>query len=143
MNEMIEEVLRAAGHRVTRPRILVWQALQARPTRPVAAYELQSLLAEEGVRLEPASIYRILQTLYELGLVHFVHSANGYIACRQPQRSGCHHHIVCKDCGDTAEFTGDIVHQIEHRIAEQTGFSVNTHILEFSGLCRKCRARDE
>lgn len=141
MNEqdVVEETLRAAGHRVTRPRLLVWRALQSRPHHPISAYDLQSLLEEKGDRLEAASIYRILQTLHELGLVHFVHSANGYIACNQPQSRGCHHHIVCKNCGETAEFTGDIVHEIEHRIASQTGFEVDTHILEFTGICSKCR----
>jgi Fe2+ or Zn2+ uptake regulation protein len=140
MNEVVEEALRAAGHRVTKPRLLVWQALHSHANRPISAYDLQSLLEENGERLEAASIYRILQTLHDLGLVHFVHSANGYIACRQPETRGCHHHIVCVQCGETAEFTGDIVHEIEHRIAHQTGFEVDTHILEFSGLCTKCRS---
>jgi Fur family ferric uptake transcriptional regulator len=56
---------------------------------------------------------------------------------RRPQ--GHHHHLVCTGCGTVADFTGCDLAALEKRVAGETGFVVDGHILELVGLCRDCQ----
>ena len=60
---------------------LVWQH-----HRPIGAYEVLDLLQRDG-RAAPPTVYRALDFLLEIGLVHRIASLNAYVGCIQP-----HHH---------------------------------------------------
>jgi Fur family ferric uptake transcriptional regulator len=92
----VEQVLRGAGLRVTRPRIAVLEALAAHPHTDTG-----EVLADVRTRLDSVShqaVYDCLATLTEAGLVRRIQPA-GAIAHYELQSGDNHHHLVCRSCG--------------------------------------------
>jgi len=84
------------------------------------------------------TVYRTLEMLYELGLICQVHrEGNSRSYTLAP--SGHHHHLVCSDCGTVADFTDCTLEELEARLADQTGFRIDGHLLQFVGHCQDCR----
>lgn len=87
-----------------------------------------------------ATVFRALEIFEELGLVERIDLPNGthaYVVC-QPSH---HHHVVCTNCGRTAE-VGDLgLDAIADEVRSQTGFVLDSHRIELYGLCEDCRER--
>ncbi|MBI2863208.1 MAG: transcriptional repressor [Chloroflexi bacterium] len=129
-------LLQARGYKLTEPRRRVIEQLHDR-RRALTALELHQLLASEGISL--ASIYRTLELLVELGLAEAATRSGDeqrYIACSPGQH---HHHIVCSRCGRVADITECLLEPFEDVVRERTGFTIESHTLEFHGYCSACR----
>mgnify|MGYP000658955036 CR=1 FL=1 len=147
--EEASQVLAAAGLRVTRPRRAVVELLE-RSQIPLDAAEVHKHLRDQGVSVDRASVYRVLSVLEEHGLVHRVLSTNGFMACHppthvhingqtEPKDVSCHHHVVCRQCRRGYEIHCDGMEELLRAISGVTGFKVERHTLEVSGLCRECQ----
>ena len=135
-----QERLNQEGLRLTHPRRVVMAVLQDAhvPLAPQTIHQ-HSQDAHEEIGL--VSVYRTLDLLTELGLVRRVHGhegCQGYVLASP----GHHHHLVCRMCGAAVEFSGmeDLSPLIEH-IQDETGFIIEEHLLQFSGLCPECQRR--
>jgi Fe2+ or Zn2+ uptake regulation protein len=77
--------------------------------------------------------------LTDLGLVRRVHGhdeCQGYVLASP----GHHHHVVCRSCEAAVEITGmDDLTTLIDRIGQETGFTVDEHLLQFYGLCPQCQ----
>jgi len=138
-----EDLLGRRGYRITAPRRAVMTALE-RAEAPLAAAELLRGAKAEYPRLGLVTVYRTLDLFQELGLVRRVHGDDGChgYALASP---GHHHAIVCRGCGRAAEFAGcqELRHLIQ-RAEDETGFRIDGHMLQLSGLCEECiQATDE
>jgi Fur family transcriptional regulator, stress-responsive regulator len=94
----LEHVLRAAGVRVTRPRLAVLDAVQAHPH-----VDTETLIGAAGARLGAMShqaVYDVLRTLTGSGLVRRI-QPQGSVA-RYEARVG-DNHLVCRSCGAIAD----------------------------------------
>ncbi|MDB5099575.1 MAG: fur [Cyanobacteria bacterium RYN_339] len=140
-------MLKARGYRVTKPRRLVLEALdQARA--PLSPYEVAQHLRLVGERADAASIYRIFHTLEANGLVHRIIANGKYRKCQlapedeceRHQTQHCHHSLVCRVCGRIEEFHCPGLNLVEQAIAAQTRFAIESHALEFAGVCDQCHA---
>ena len=80
-----ESVCIERGVRLTvlRKRVLeiVWQS-----HRPLGAYAILDVLAADGRRAAPPTVYRALDFLQENGLVHRIASMNAFVGCPMPDR---------------------------------------------------------
>lgn len=74
------EVLRKNGYRITMPRIQVIRSL-ADSEVALSAYGVHKKIVNAGGRIDVVSVYRILSTLMENGLIHHIGILDGYIAC--------------------------------------------------------------
>lgn len=70
-------VIKKRGYRITNTRILVIRALTS-AVKPLSAYDVHEIVVSQGNRIDPVSIYRILDFLYELDLVFKVGVESGY-----------------------------------------------------------------
>jgi Fur family ferric uptake transcriptional regulator len=128
--------LRDAGFRLTSSRLAVLEALENGGHHPSPAEVL-----EQGRRICPAlgraTVYRTLELLMELGLLRPVYLGDGVlrVACVE----GGHHHLVCLNCGDALHFDECLVGDLGLVLAERFDFQIKGHMLEFYGLCEKCR----
>ncbi len=85
---------------------------------------------------------RALDTLVKSGLVHRLESLNSFVACAEPHD---HSHsmtafAICDSCGQVTEMSD---HDIDHRLNEwvrSNGFAAKKAVIEFRGICAKCRA---
>jgi Fur family transcriptional regulator, ferric uptake regulator len=138
----LQDKLNRSGLRLTHPRQVVMSVLEAAsiPLSPQSIHQ-RSLDAQEEIGL--VSVYRTLDLLTELGLVRRVHGhddCQGYVLASP----GHHHHVVCRQCEAAVEFTGmEDLSPLVDRIQEQTGFTIDEHLLQFYGLCPACQEKVE
>lgn len=149
--EEASQVLAGAGLRVTRPRRAVVELLE-RAVQPLDPADIHRELAQQHIRIDRASVYRVLAVLETQGLVHRVLTAPGYVACHppthlhlgaggEPRDRSCHHHLICRQCKRTLELHCDGLLALVGQITEATGFHVEAHSLEVTGVCRACREK--
>jgi Fe2+ or Zn2+ uptake regulation protein len=86
-----------------------------------------------------ASVYRALQTLTELGLVHRLDLRSGGAQYEPAQPSGAHHHhLVCGDCGRVEAFSHDELERAIDTVSEASAFRIDEHDVVLRGRCEGC-----
>jgi Fur family transcriptional regulator, ferric uptake regulator len=123
-----------SGSRLTQPRQKILEAIAQRD-ESFTAEELVDELKAEGVGR--ATVFRTIDLLSEANMLHRIHTAgcNAYVTCPPVH----HHHVICSDCGVTANVDlCDLEEQVASA-ARQTGFAIDTHHLEFLGRCSSCQ----
>ncbi len=141
METTLEEMvaaLKREGYKLTPQRRAVLRviALSQSHLTPAIIYQ-RAHRTHPGIGL--VTIYRTLNMLHELGFICEVCGEGhrpSYLFRRIPQH---HHHLVCSDCGTVVNFTHCNLDSLERRLSEETGFLIQEHLLEFHGLCPKCR----
>ena len=131
-------ILRQRGYRLTPQRRTVLNiiALSHDHLTPVAIYE-RARREHPGIGL--VTIYRTLEVLAELGLICEVHvggSCRSYLMRRPAEH---HHHLICSECGAVVDFTDCDLTKLEEKLSQETGFEIDSHLLEFLGRCQKCQ----
>ena len=106
--------------------------------RPLGVYELMKQFDWKGRKPAPAQIYRALEFLESIGLVHRIESCNAYLACNRPGRHHCTIFLVCEQCKTVAEVEAERMQDAITDLAGQTGFELHSQVLEARGLCPEC-----
>ena len=129
------------GARLTplRARVLeiVW-----RSHRPLGAYAILEVLADEGRTPAPPTVYRALDFLTDHGLVHRLASLNAFIGCNSPGHPGICQFLLCRSCGAVAELDDPGIRRAIQRRAVAEGFEAQLHTVEVSGVCPNCQSQD-
>ncbi len=120
LSERIEET----GYRITRARRQLIACLE-KARRPLSAQEIHALVAA----CDLASVYRFLSVLEENRLVAVETIGNEKRYCYSTRP---HHHIICRNCGHTAEIP------CRHDFDNIKGFADVEHRLSLSGICKAC-----
>jgi len=105
----IVQQLSQEGYRITRPRRAV----------------IRALLEDEDL-------------LSELGFVRRIHAEEGCHSYATANH-GHHHHLVCRSCGAAIEFQGCDLSPFLARLSQQTGYTIEDHLLELVGVCSTCQ----
>ena len=128
-----KDPLRHAGLKSTPGRRGVLSALE-KASSPLSP---EQILAKVGSEVcDRATIYRILESLGEAGLVQRVILA-GKTLYLPEESSHHHHHIVCRKCRSTVCLDECLISPLEKK-AKQLGFHDIRHSLQLTGLCSKC-----
>jgi Fur family transcriptional regulator, zinc uptake regulator len=134
-----EKVCAAGAQRLTPIRRKVLQALAA-SHKPLGAYDI--IDAVGGPRPAPITVYRALEFLIALGLVHRIASRNAFLACVNNHRNGALvAFLICEGCGAVGEAPGASVSQSLTAAARSAGFTPKMSVVEITGLCAHCRGR--
>jgi Fur family ferric uptake transcriptional regulator len=134
----ISAMLRENGYRLTPQRRAVLRVIFATNGHLTPA-EIHRGVSVEYPGIGLVTVYRALEMLGRLGLICEVHSGgncHSYLV-RRPQEH--HHHLICSDCGRVVDFAGCDLDSLAARLSRETGFAVEGHLLEFSGLCPACQ----
>lgn len=113
----------------------------------ISPYELSDLYYEKfGQSIPAMSVYRILDFLAELSIVHKLSSANKYIACSHTNCSTTHNapqFLICEGCQSVQEISlaPDVIASLADNV-EQNGFILTNSQLELKGRCAKCQSHD-
>ena len=134
--ETIVQQMSEAGYRITRPRRAVIRAMlesdgHASPTEVHASARLHC----PTVGL--VTVYRTLELLAQMGYARRIHTdegCHGYASAS----NGHHHHLVCRRCGAAVEFDGCDLSFLLDRVRDETGYTIEEHMLELVGLCPLC-----
>ncbi|MBL7162733.1 MAG: transcriptional repressor [Anaerolineales bacterium] len=131
------DCLKASGYRLTSPRRAVVETL-ANSQRALNATEIYDLAREQYPSLGLVSVYRTLEKLEQLELIQRVHHPDGcqaFIA----GFTGHQHLLICQSCGKAEFFEGDNLEMLFERVAQESGYQIQEHWLQFFGFCSKCR----
>jgi Fur family ferric uptake transcriptional regulator len=133
----IVQKLSQAGYRITRPRRAVIQAVVEAEGHSSPA-QVQEAARRYCPTIGLVTVYRTLELLAEIGFVRRIHTGNGchdYVVTSHGHR----HHLVCWRCGAAVEFEGCDLSAFLYRVSQETGYRIDDHLLELSGLCTNCQ----
>jgi Fur family zinc uptake transcriptional regulator len=101
------------------------------------AYDLVAAFSSRPATAKPATIYRALEFLAGLGLVHRVECLNAFVACADTTRPHNAAFLICDCCGAAEEH--DLGAYAEAKAAaDLRGFRLDSVLLEARGRCRDC-----
>ncbi len=107
--------------------------------RALSAYELIERLEKRQKRkIAPLTVYRHLDFLTRVGLVHRIESTQSYLPCDHPQHPHESQYLLCADCGGIEEVHSEDLEAALDRIAQKRGFKPRKAVVEVSGLCGHC-----
>jgi Fur family ferric uptake transcriptional regulator len=135
--ESIVEQLSQAGYRITRPRKAVIRALLEDEGHPSPA-EVLSRARLYCPTVGLVTVYRTLDLLSEMGFVRRIHTEDGCHSYATASQGHCHH-MICRICGAAVEFEGCDLSAFLARVGRETGFTVESHLLELVGVCSHCK----
>lgn len=128
--------------RSTRQKRAVWAALNSLEDF-VSAQDLHRILDQRGEKVSLATVYRVLQSHQEEGMLDVLRPDDGEAIYRLCEREEHHHHLVCRSCGLTVEFEAPDIESWATELAEKNGFTDVRHTLEIFGYCAKCSAAQD
>ena len=101
----------------------------------VTALEIDRRLPSVG----RATVYRTLEQLEQLHLVHRVDVGGEVGAYERDDPGGHHHHMVCTHCGHLVPFADRSLERAIEAIGERADFEVSAHDVLLRGRCPRCR----
>ena len=118
----------------------VLRCLEASDT-PLSAYKILQLLRDTTINA-PQQIYRALEKLCDLRLVHRIESLNAYVVCTNDCHDGNFNvMMLCARCQKTFEFSDQQVLQALRQRARDVQFESQHIVIEMSGLCWACQQK--
>lgn len=133
----LEHALRAAGLRVTRPRLAVLEAVRAQPH-----LDTKALISAARTRMGAVShqaVYDVLGALVDSGLVRRI-QPEGSDARYEARVGDNHHHAVCRGCGIIADVDCTTGAAPCLTPSADAGFVIDEAEIVFWGLCPSCAA---
>jgi Fur family zinc uptake transcriptional regulator len=127
------------GHgdqKLTKNQSLVLNAL-ASTKQPLGAYSLLDTLRDKGLKA-PLQVYRTLDQLAALGLVHRLESLNAWTICCQNRHEGTPIFAICNDCGMVAEHLDADIADTLRTLPSRSGFVPQRSVIEIYGQCNNC-----
>ncbi|WP_457089212.1 Fur family transcriptional regulator [Microvirga sp. P5_D2] len=132
-----EEICKAQRVRLTPIRRRVLEVLHT-AAKPLGAYDLAALLAPQGRRVAPITVYRALDFLIEQGLAHRIASLNAYVAHDGEPNSATHAFLICEGCGEVTDIPSPEIARALSGLLKQHSFSSHAKALEIIGRCARC-----
>lgn len=128
--------LRSEGYRLTPQRLAILEILHKSGGHSTPT-EIYQVARETLPGLTEATVYRTLNFLTEQGLVLAAHVGSGQLVYEIAER--IHHHLICRNCGDTGEIEHEILEELYKKFQTKTGYIIDSTHLTFFGLCPKCQ----
>jgi Fur family transcriptional regulator, ferric uptake regulator len=128
--------LREAGYKITPPRLAVLEVIEQRGEH-LNPNDILEQAKEIHPALGRATVYRTLELLTQLGIVRPIYV--GETGPTYIRADGNHHHLVCSRCGVVIDFDQCVADQMTQELHTRFGFQIQSHLLEFYGLCGGCQ----
>jgi Fur family transcriptional regulator, ferric uptake regulator len=127
-----------AGYQRGGARLAVIELL-ARQGCAMTAIEIDDRLRATDQAIGRASVYRTLEQLEELKLVHRLEMGRGVASYERIEPTGeHHHHVVCEKCGRVEPFEDPGLERAIGRLQGRVGFEVSEHDVVLRGRCPRC-----
>lgn len=132
-NTTLVTTLKQHNFSLTNARSLIFTALSEHGA--VTMGELVSLCPN----INRASVYRTIDLFETLAITHRVHIGWKYKIELSDNFDHHHHHAACTSCGVNIILDEDpTFEEAIRQLAVQNHFSVSSHQVELSGLCKNC-----
>jgi len=141
--------IRGAGYRMTMPRQVILDVLNSTAGH-LSAEDVYFAVHSSHPGIGLTTVYRTLDLLEQMGLVvrfDFGDKRARYELAEGPSGPNHHHHLVCTSCGRIVDYTEfvheekDLIQKAEKGLSKKYGYKINSHVINFYGLCDQCRRR--
>ena len=122
--------------KLTKNQALVLNVL-TKALQPLGAYAILAKLRSYGFKA-PLTVYRALDQLAGIGLVHKLESLNSWTSCCGDHHANSPVFEICNDCGNVTEhFDKELLKNLSN-VSERSGFIPDRSIIEIHGRCDDC-----
>ena len=135
-----EQVLRAAGQRITNSRRRVATAI-AEQVKGFSIKDIhQHLGGSEKSSLEFSTVYRTMETFAELGLIHAIQNQGKYVICKGDSSEATVHVLMhCRSCDDVDEELLSASEAVVPRLIDRKRhFHTDRSTIDLFGSCSTC-----
>ena len=134
----LQELLRGAALRVTRPRVAVLTAVYAHPHADTDS--IIGAVRNELPEVSHQAVYDSLHTLSAAGLVRRIQPL-GSVARYESRVGDNHHHAVCRSCGAIADVDCAVGYAACLTPADDASYEIDEAEVIYWGLCFDCARR--
>lgn len=127
----MSKVLRYSRHRED-----VLKLLQSVTSHPTAEW-IYTQLKETDSSISPATVYRNLNQLYELGCVIKIDAGDGTVRYDATVRDHCH--FICDKCKEVSDITVPSAPSLKDEAESINNVKITKSNLVFFGLCPNCK----
>ena len=131
----IEDRLRKEGYRITNQRRNILQVLLRERENILSAQQIYERVIDHNPRVNFSTVYRNIEILEDLGILHRIHTGEGYGNFKLNEQNRHHHHFICKLCGKTEAIDFCPLKQLEETLGPK--FYTTEHHFEIFGYCCK------
>ncbi len=138
LESCLSEILKRENLKSTRHRITILEILKDKQL-PLSAEDLYFMLKENGVSISLSTVYRVLETLNEKGIVVRTSIPDENKAVYEFYNNEHKHHLLCVKCRKILPVDGCPLDEYEKQLESRFGFAVAGHKLEVYGYCKSCK----
>ena len=140
---------RRCGHRMTVPRQAIMNVLSD-TDKHLSAEDIYMKVRKMDSTVGLTTVYRTLELLKQMGTIVKFDFGDGRARYElvEGSLSSHHHHLVCTECKRVINYTEfideeiDFLKRAEKGLSKKYKFDIKNHIIQFYGLCDKCREDD-
>lgn len=124
------------SYKHSKQREALFKLLCSTKTHPTAAW-LYDRLRKDFPRLSQGTVYRNLNILAEQKRIKILNTGSGF--AHFDADMSVHNHVICTRCGKVEDvyISSDV--RREQEAADISGYRIDSHRLDFFGLCPDCR----
>ncbi len=125
------------SRRMTRQRQVILEELRQLDSHPTVA-DLYEVVRGRLPKISLGTVYRNLELLVKSGDIRKLETGGG--EARFDPDLHHHYHIRCVQCGRLDDYVHPPEIRVDGAVAEQNGWEILEHKVEFLGTCPGCRA---
>ena len=133
----VEQLLRGAALRVTRPRVAVLTAVYAHPHADTDS--IIGVVRDDLGDVSTQAVYDVLRALTSAGLVRRI-EPSGSVARYESRVGDNHHHVICRSCGVIADVDCAVDETPCLIASDDHGFVIDEAEVIYWGVCPACSA---
>lgn len=138
IRELFQDQLKQRGLSLTPQRRVILDALLKADTH-LSQEEIYTAVKGKGIG--KVTVFRMLKTLEESGLVEKVYDSKDRARYEVNKERPHHDHLVCLKCNRITEIQWPEVEKTQERICKKIGFQVSYHRHELFGTCKECQIK--
>jgi Fur family ferric uptake transcriptional regulator len=151
VDELWHRGLRGRGYRFTVPRKAILQALSNSDDH-LSAEDIYMTVHEMYPAIGLTTVYRTLDILVQMGVVFKFDFGDGrarYELMDHFSNKTHHHHLICTSCKTIIDYDDflneelDLINKTETALAARHNFKIQGHMMQFYGICERCRKDGE
>jgi len=135
--QQFDAACRKRGLSQTTQRRAILVALAGRTDHPTVDL-LYEELHQKFKGLSRTTVYRVLETLVEIGVARRITSMEA--KARFDADTSRHHHFICQGCGNVSDVRDPALNRIELPADQADGFRFLDYSITFTGVCPHCRS---
>ena len=134
----LEQLLREAALRVTKPRVAVLSAVHEHPHADTDT--IISAVRRDVGEVSHQAVYDVLRALTSAGLVRRIQPSNS-VARYESRVGDNHHHVVCRSCGVIADVDCAVGRTPCLTAVHDHGFAIDEAEVIYWGHCPTCSSQ--